>query len=180
MGRDKASLPFGTESLLERTIRSLETVTEDIVVVARVGQIVPTAHDVVRDPADGLGPLAALAAGLHAIGHDRAFVAACDMPFLRPAIVQRILSLGTGYEAAVPLISGYLMTTCAVYARDLAPRADDLIASGRRRLTDLVESARTRLIAADELRDLDPTLESFRNCNTPEEYAAALRDAGRG
>jgi hypothetical protein len=46
-------------------------------------------------------------------------------------------------------------------------------------LIDLVERTRTRLIRDVALRDVDPTLESFRNCNTPDEYDAALRDAGR-
>lgn len=178
MGRDKASLPFGDETLLDRTIRLLETVTSDIVVVAREGQVVPSAHQVVRDPVEGLGPLAGLAVGLRAIRGDRAFVAACDMPFLRPSLVERVIALSDGYEAAVPHIGGVLMTTCAVYGRGLAERADELIALGRRRLVDLVEHAHARLISDVELRAVDRTLESFRNCNTPDEYLAALRAAG--
>lgn len=178
MGRDKAALPFGGETLLHRTVRILETVVSDVVLVGREGQVLPTSRNAVRDAVEGLGPLAAIAAGLAAIRHDRAFVTGCDMPFLRPALVERMLTLSRGYEAAVPLVDGVAMTTCAVYARSLAPHAEALVAAGQLRLFDLMARSHTRLVAPGELTDVDPTLESFRNCNTPEEYVAALRDAG--
>jgi molybdopterin-guanine dinucleotide biosynthesis protein A len=40
---------------------------------------------------------------------------------------------------------------------------------------DLFETEATRLVTENELRDVDPTLRSLRNVNTPEEYAAILR-----
>jgi hypothetical protein len=33
-------------------------------------------------------------------------------------------------------------------------------------------------VTPEEIRAADAELHSFRNCNTPEEYRAALRDAG--
>jgi molybdopterin-guanine dinucleotide biosynthesis protein A len=42
----------------------------------------------------------------------------------------------------------------------------------------LLERARAREVDIDELRAVDPELASLRNTNTPEDYAAALHDAG--
>ena len=42
----------------------------------------------------------------------------------------------------------------------------------------LLEKCDARVIDVKELRDVDPNFDSLRNMNTPDEYQAALRDAG--
>ena len=41
-----------------------------------------------------------------------------------------------------------------------------------------METVSTRVVLADELREIDPQLGTLRNLNTPEDYEAALRDDG--
>lgn len=178
MGRDKASLPFGGETLLSRVVRIAQEAVDEVVLVAREGQRLPEGFEAVRDPAEGLGPLAGLLVGLRHVRGDRAFVTGCDAPFLRPAVIARLLELGHGHDAAVPLIDGHLMVTTAVYARSTAPVVESLVESRALRTRDLLDRIRARRVAADELRDVDPDLESFLTCNTPESYANALRRAG--
>jgi molybdenum cofactor guanylyltransferase len=178
MGRDKASLPFGAETLLARVVRTVKQVADDVVVVAREGQALPEGFEAVRDSAEGLGPLAGLMVGLHHVKADRAFVTACDLPFLRPALIGRLLDLSAGYDAAVPVIDAYPMMTTAVYSRSVGPVVEALVAKRALRARDLLDHVRVRRVQADELRDVDPDLDSFRTCNTPESYADALRRAG--
>jgi len=180
MGRDKALLSWGDLTLLEHVAALVAEVVPEVVLVARADQTFPfpKPYPIARDSADGLGPLAGLAAGLAAIDAERAFLVSCDVPFLRPALVQRLLELSDGYDAAVPEIDGFPMVTSAVYSKAALPVARELLAAGRLRPRFLLDSLKTRMVTADELRDVDPDLWSFRNCNTPEEYAAALRDAG--
>jgi len=178
MGRDKAGLPFGDETLASRVARLVGQVVGDVVLVAREGQVLPVGLEAVRDPAEGLGPLAGIAVGLEAVRGERAFVAACDMPLLRPTVVRRLLDLSEGYEAVVPLIDGFAMTTCAVYSRTTAALAAALVAERRLRPLFLVERVRTRYVGGEHFTDIDPDLESFRDCNTPERYAEALDRAG--
>ena len=59
-----------------------------------------------------------------------------------------------------------------------APQVQALLDAGRLRPFFLLESARTREIEVEELRSVDPQLDSLRNTNTPDDYQAALRDAG--
>jgi molybdenum cofactor guanylyltransferase len=177
MGRDKASLPFGGESLLARVMRIVRDVTPDVVAVAREGQFLPDGIVAVRDAAEGLGPLAGMAAGLRAVRSDRAFVTACDLPLLRPPLIRRIFELSDGYDACVPVIEGWPMTLCAVYRTSLAELADRLVEEGDVGPRTMLALVRTRLVEADELRDADPGLDSFRDCNTPQRYAAALARA---
>jgi len=180
MGRDKALLPWGDRTMVEHVAGLVAQVVPEVVLVARDGQSFPfpAPYPIARDSAEGLGPLAGLVAGLSAVEAERAFLVSCDVPFLRPALVQRLLDLSEGKDAAVPEIDGFAMVTTAVYSKAALPVARELLAARRLRPLYLLEALDTRIVTADELRDVDPELGSFRNCNTPEEYAAALRDAG--
>lgn len=180
MGRDKASLPFGPETMLERVVRVVSEVVDEVWVVAREGQAIPGDFPVVRDPADGLGPLAGLCAGLEAMAAERAFLTACDVPLLAPAYVERLLALAQGHPIAVPKIEDHFMVTSAVYSREVRVAARDLLARRRLRPLYLVESFDARIVTADELREVDPGLASLRDCNTPDSYASALAAAGYG
>jgi len=180
MGRDKATLPFGDQTMLERVVERVGRAVDEIVLVAREGQEIAGGYTVVRDEAEGLGPLAGLAAGLEAISAERAFLTACDAPLIEPAYVRRLLELAHGHAVAVPLIDGYHMTTSAVYSRDVLPLARELVAERRLRPLFLIEAVDARIVTEDELRAIDPELRSLRNCNTPAEYEQALRDAGIG
>jgi molybdopterin-guanine dinucleotide biosynthesis protein A len=181
MGRDKASLPFGDETLLSHVVAVVSAVVDEVLVVPRQGQELPPLPDhcrIARDDAEGFGPLAGLAAGLEATACEQAFLTACDAPLLREAYVERLFELAHGHPAAVPFIDGHYMVTSAIYGKALAPIARELIRQERRRPLFLVEAVDTRIIQADELRACDPELDSLRNCNTPEEYQEALRFAG--
>ncbi|XXX77121.1 molybdenum cofactor guanylyltransferase [Sorangium sp. So ce134] len=190
MGRPKAWLPFGGEALLQRVVRRLGEAAWPIAVVAAPGQALPPLPDgvlLVRDPVEGRGPMQGIAVGLEAVAPlaERAVVASTDAPFLHPALVRRLAELQAGGHAiAVPQADGRHHPLAAVYACSVRAEAAALLAEDRLRLSCLFERART-LVAGPELlledpalRAADPDLRSLRNVNTPEEYAAALRELG--
>jgi molybdopterin-guanine dinucleotide biosynthesis protein A len=179
MGQSKASLPFGSETLLERVVRIVAPQVEDVILAAAPSQSVPAGFDVVRDAGEGMGPLPALLGALPHVRHDCAFVVACDTPLLQPAIIPMLVGLSEGWDACVPLLDGVMMTTCAVYRPEAvlaAARCKD--ASFPSSLHGLVERLRVRMVQSQELRLADPELLSFKPCNTPEEYRQALQSAG--
>jgi molybdopterin-guanine dinucleotide biosynthesis protein A len=179
MGRDKASLPFGAETLLERVVRTIRDDVNGVIVAARPGQAVPGEVTVVFDEEKGAGPLLAVAAALALVETPLTIVLACDMPLLRPAVVRRLISLIGEADAAVPSVEGHWMTTCAVVRTARAiPAAAALAGAGERSLRALVNRLDTRTVSASAFRDVDPTLLSFVGCNTPEEYRRALAVAG--
>lgn len=179
MGRDKWSLPFGGETLLERTVHRVRQVCDEVWVVAREGQEIASGdYRIVRDPAEGLGPLAGLVTGLDAMAAERAFLTSCDVPFLNPEYVRRMLESSRGHPVAVPLLDGYHMSTSAVYAREVLPIARRLLREERLRPLFLIREVDALIVNEPELRQMDPGLQSFRNCNTREAYEQALRDAG--
>src|SRR5262245_44239294 len=101
MGRPKAWLPVGGELLLQRVVRVVRQAADPVVVVAAPGQDVPplpAGVDVVRDDIEGRGPLQGLAAGLAALEGtaEVAYLSACDVPFLTPEFVRRVVSILAG------------------------------------------------------------------------------------
>jgi molybdopterin-guanine dinucleotide biosynthesis protein A len=182
MGRPKAWLPFGGEFLLPRVVRLLGEAVAPVVVVAAPGQDLPPLPSevgVVRDPEEGRGPLQGLAAGLSALRGraDAAYASSCDAPFLRPAFVRRLVELIGERLVCVPRVGDYHHPLAAVYRVEVSETAARLLAERRPRPFFLFEAVPTRVVEEAELRDADPDFSTLRNLNTPEDYAAALREA---
>ncbi len=181
MGRPKAWLPFGEELMLPRVVRLLSTVVRPIVVVAAPDQEIPPVPAdvlVIRDEEKGRGPLQGLAAGLAALAGriEAAYASSCDVPFLRPEFVQRLIGLLGEYRICVPHVGDYHHPLAAVYRGEVLPTVRRLLAEDRLRPVFLFEAEPTRVVEAAELADVDPTFQTLRNLNTPEEYEQALRE----
>ncbi len=185
MGQPKAWLPVGDagrdERMLQRVVRILGEIVTPIVVVAAPGQEVPPlAGDVelAHDPVGARGPLQGVATGLTALATvvDKAYVATCDAPLMRPEFVRRLVDLSDGVDVAVPEGDGSLHPLSAVYRTGLAARADELLEAGRRRVVDLIDVCDARRVPVDDLRDVDSDLRSLVNVNNQEDYQAVLAE----
>ena len=183
MGRPKAWLPFGDELMLPRVVRILREVVDPVVVVAAPGQDVPPLPpeiEIVRDEEEGRGPLAGLAVGLAALAGkaDAAYLSSCDVPFLEPGFVRRVIDLLDGASIAVPRVGDYHHPLAAAYRISVLPHVRELLAANRLRPVFLFDAVPTRVIGPHELADIDPDFTSLRNLNAPEDYEAALRELG--
>lgn len=183
MGRDKATLPFGSEVLLQRVTRVLREWVAPIFVVAAADQDLPELPpdvSIVRDEFTGLGPMAGLAAGLAAIREtaDAAFVTSCDAPFLARDFVKSLIDALGDHDLAIPRDARFFYPLAAVYATRLAPTARALVTQRQLRVGSLAQRVRTREVDVADLRTSDPDLLSLVNINSPEEYLAALERAG--
>jgi molybdopterin-guanine dinucleotide biosynthesis protein A len=181
MGRPKAWLPFGDELMLPRVVRLLGEAVAPVVVVAAPGQDVPplpAGVEVVRDEEKGRGPLQGLAAGLaaHRGRAEAAYLSSCDVPFLRPGFVSRLVELLGNRAICVPRVGEYYHPLAAVYRVEVADAVARLLAEDRLRPFFLFEAVTTRVVTAVELADVDPAFQTLRNLNTPEEYEAARRE----
>ncbi|HSG69999.1 MAG TPA: molybdenum cofactor guanylyltransferase [Planctomycetaceae bacterium] len=184
MGRDKWALPWGDETLLQRTVRILSEVVNPIAVVAAAEQDVsglPTDAILVRDLISAQGPLGGLHAGLQALAQvkgppiEAAYVTACDTPLLKPEFVRAIIERLETHELAVAKEGGFHHPLAGVYRVSLIDRIEKLLRASRNRPLFLIEDSDSCEVEVEELRSIDPELDSLRNCNTPEEYEAVLK-----
>jgi molybdopterin-guanine dinucleotide biosynthesis protein A len=174
MGTDKGSLPFGDESMLERVVRIVRPIVDQVIVVARQGQQTPAGVKVVHDPIKDQGPLAGLAAGLAGSTSDLNIVVACDMPLIKPEVLQRLVSMIGDDDACVAVADGHASALCGVYRSRIADDAKALLDSGERRVMRLLDRIKTKRVDAALLRDIDPDLDTFISVDTPDKYADAI------
>ncbi len=178
MGRPKLSLPFAGELMLPRIVRILSQVVQPIVVVAAPDQELPALPDgvfITRDDRPHDGPLRGIACGLEYLQGlaDAAYVSSCDVPLLRPEFVRELVRRLADHEIVVPDENGFVHPLAGVYRVPLAAKAREILDAGGRRPLALIEQARSLRVDVNDLRTVDPQLESLRNLNTLEDYEAA-------
>jgi molybdopterin-guanine dinucleotide biosynthesis protein A len=183
MGLAKATLPFGPELMLQRVVRLLAGVVTPIVVVAAPEQALPDLPaDVIvtRDEREGRGPLQGLLAGLAALEPHAAaaYATSCDVPLLVPDFVRAMIAELGDDDIAVPIEGEFPHPLAAVYRTTVLPHIRELLSSDQLRPAFLYGRVKTRRLPVEELKAADPKLTTLRNLNRPEDYLAALAEAG--
>jgi len=172
MGRDKAFLPFGGTTLVERVASRLREACTDVLVVANTPE--PYQALGLRTVPDALPERRSLVGIYTGILHGGGpvFVCGCDMPFLCPPLIRHMGALAESADVVIPRVKDYEPLHAVYTPACLDPIHRVLAAGGRN--ADLLDYTHARVLTADELRRFDPDLQSLRNINTPEDYAAAL------
>jgi molybdopterin-guanine dinucleotide biosynthesis protein A len=179
MGADKAALPIEGEPLLRRVVGRLRLALPAVLVVgpAELALLVPGVR-VVLDSRPGMGPLAGLEAAFAASETPRAFVVACDMPFVAPVLVRAMADYAAAKAQdadAVVLRSGEGVEPLhAVYSATCLPIVTELLDAGTRSLHELLVRLHVVEFPAGEATRLDPSGLSAFNANTPTEWERAL------
>lgn len=179
-GVNKALLPVGGAPLIDRVVRALRPLTDQIILVGQLaaGLSVPDV-EVVPDALPGGSALVGVYSGLLAARSDVALVVACDMPFLSTPLLERIARLSEGYDAAVPRVGSHLEALHAAYRRSCLPMMREAIDIHHHKIIDFYPRLKVREVEEREILDLDPDLLSFFNVNTPADLDRANALAAR-
>jgi len=170
MGKDKAMLQSGSETMLMRAVKEMFKFTDQVIIASHSGErySIPGAIEV-KDRYAGQGPLAGIHAGLTATEREYAFVVAVDMPFFRADLARFLLERKEGYDVVVPVVGGYAEPLCAVYSRRCIGPIEELIERGRRKVVYLYDKVRVLKVKEEEWRKIaDGSV--FTNINTPQDY----------
>jgi molybdenum cofactor guanylyltransferase len=120
MGRDKATIQFGSQPLWERQLQVLRALgPERIFVSARTTPAwLPDYVELLLDDLPSRGPLSGLTKALVAMGTTHLVVLAVDLPFMIAEELNRSLELATGNCGVVPTLDGRFEPLAAVYPAD--------------------------------------------------------------
>lgn len=170
MGQNKALLPLGKGTLIEAVIARLREACPEILIVTNTPDLFRhLGVRMVPDALPGRHPLAGIYTGLLETG-GQAFVCACDMPFLNPALIRFLGSLSAGVDVVIPRCRGEFEPLHAVYTPACLDPIRRCVERGGR-TTGFLREVRVRVVETEEIRRFDPDLRSFANVNTPEDYA---------
>lgn len=174
-GRAKALLPLGSERIVDRLVRTLRQVVDDVVVMANDRQRYRGCGVPVHaDRMTGRGPGAGIHAALTATGADQLLVVAGDMPFVTTRFLAHLLALGRAVDVAVPRPADGYQPLCASYRASCLDVLARRLERDARKVSDLLAETTTHVLPADALRPFDPHGILLFNINTPADYARAL------
>lgn len=173
MGQDKALLPWRGRTLIEGLVAQMKELSDDVLVITgleiRYDDVldVPIFADEIKD----CGPMGGLYTGLKRARYDYSLAVACDMPLVGSALVELLSQEIDGrIQAIVPEVQGHRVPTLAIYHKKCLAVIERLLSQGRASLQDLVNSVPTKTLPENQLREVDPSLCSFTNVNTPEDW----------
>ena len=175
MGRPKHLLPTPQGTLIDHFVKELSPMFTEVLVVGRNLTLSRPGIRTVDDARPEQCPLVGIYSGLRAANTDLAFVLACDLPFIKPELVQYLLSCAHEVDIVVPVVEGYYEPLCAVYRRTAIPVAENILDAGGRKITKIYHHLRLHKVTEREIRKFDPDLASFVNLNTPKELRLLLQ-----
>jgi len=166
MGRDKASIVFEGETLLERAVRTMKDVVDDVVILGGERALPGVVR--VRDAIEGAGPLAGLVSAFHVAGGGPVLLLAVDLPGVDSALLQRCAdALVRSDQAVIVRHASTLQPLCGAYGPGLDDLAHDRLASDD-------TSMRSFLEGVPLLTMIDVPEPAIRNLNTPEDLSPSV------
>ena len=176
MGRDKALLELGGETVARRLLRVLRECAEELIIVGNAPERFEREDvPVIPDDAPGLGVVGGIATGIRAMRGETGIVIACDMPFLSGDLLRFVAaSVGDADGALIESEKGY-EPLCAAYRKTLLPTLDRMIAEGDLAAQRIVERGNLRVLDVAELECAGFDRRRLFNMNTPEDWETARR-----
>jgi molybdopterin-guanine dinucleotide biosynthesis protein A len=164
MKRDKALLPAPDKPLIEGVLARVEGLFAEVLVSVSPGRRYDfLSFPQILDPAEGLGPLAGILAGLKAARHDPVFVLACDIPVLDRGFIGDLVAAAEGFDIAVPRTSKGLEPLLAIYRKTVIDPIERLLADGKRSVLDLFPLSAGRTSSTSATRPGSATSTRRRN-----------------
>lgn len=175
MGKNKALLELGGRRVIDRVIGVMGKLFPTLFLVTNTPDAYAfTGIETVQDAIPEGGSLIGLYTGLRHATTAKAFVVACDMPFLNEALIRRIIETSGDEAAIIPRTPDGLQPLHALYAATCVPALSRVVESGEKRIQKACEALPVCEFGWDEISLLDPEGLSFMNVNTPEEWERAV------
>jgi len=174
MRTNKAFLEVGQEKIIERTVKKLQELFPEVIIVTNEPE--PYRYlgtKVVSDLIPGLGPLSGMQAGLEASTHQLNFIIACNLPFMEPRLVRYMVQQAQGFDVVVPQMGDYLQPLHAVYAKTCLPLITQCLQKSITKVIAFYHQVRVKYVGEAQLEQFGDPQRMFYNVNTPEELSRA-------
>ncbi len=149
---DKSLFNYKGIPLIEHVSSRLTPLFENIVIIADDdSKYSSLGFEVYADIIPNLGPIGGIYTALTMAKTERAFIVACDMPFLNSGFIEYMLQIPRQYDVVIPKIGELYEPLHAVYSRPCLPFIIELIDSGDKRITQILEKVSSRYVTEDEI-----------------------------
>ena len=170
MGENKAFIEIEGVPIIDRIHTLFGNLFQEVVIVTNQRDLfLDLEAKIYSDLIPHRGVLGGLYTGLFFSSFRYSFCVACDMPFLKEAVIQYLIKNIEDYDVIVPKTNDGLQPLHAIYSKNCLGPIKQIIEQEKYKITDLYPMVKVRIIEEKEWIDLDPMAESFININTPEE-----------
>jgi len=184
MGRDKALLPLGGQTLLERALALAHRIGPRVAVLGPREKYAVTGERIIEDEFSDCGPLAGIHAALGASGTDLNLILSVDMPFVPLEFFTYLLDRARSRPAVqvvVPRIGGIVQGTCVACHHSFRSVCESRLKLGLCKVEDAIKLASPEYVEEEEIRARGISPDVFRNLNTPEDLTEVQNlDGQRG
>lgn len=177
MGLDKALLPFDGKTLIERVIKRVRTIADELIIITNnPGAYAFLNLPLFTDLIPGRGALGGLYTALMAASCQFVGVVACDMAFVNPSLLAaaKELCISTRADIVIPDSGEGLEPFHAIYRREnCIPKIEMAIQNQKWRVDSWFEEVIIYKLGPDMIVRYDPEMNCFFNINTPEDLEKA-------
>lgn len=168
MGRDKATLPLGGDTMSQLLIKKYAAVGDVAVSVDRAGRFPHNGALELVDEHPGMGPINGIISAFSQTAATEIFLTATDLPYGDVQLAQHLVSQLDGCDACVIKHNGRAEPLFAAYSRASLTAARECLESEERALKCVLEKLNIRYLSPSDLQawDLERIL---LNINTPEQ-----------
>jgi len=177
-GANKALADWKGAPLVQAVVNSLLEVLPRVLVVTKNAAELAFLRSgrvrVIEDLCADGHPMGGLFTALQGLDTGHAFVAACDMPFVRPELISALWQSRADYDAVIPVWREKRQPLCGVYSRACVGMIRASIEADSLGISRLFDDLRTRFMLEGEVAGVDPLGLSFMDIDTREDYERAM------
>lgn len=174
MGYNKALMKLGNMTMIERVIKPLENIFENIIVVTNDEKEYTMLNNVkfTRDyiNIEEKNSLIGLYSGLKDSNTLHIFVIGCDMPFLNTDLVLHMINSLKDEDVIIPFVNGYYEPLYAIYSKRCIPEFEKLLEKKWYKIIDAFNNIAIKRIVEDDVKKFDPSMRCFENINTYQQF----------
>jgi molybdopterin-guanine dinucleotide biosynthesis protein A len=165
MGFDKGLADFRGKPLIQYSIEILQPICSRIIISTNSPAYHKLGFPVQIDILPGAGPMGGIYSSLLHSETEHNLVLPCDMPFVTPGLLQRILENREGYQVVLPASKpGFPEPLIGYYHKNNITAMPGFIERGNVKLIDYIETTFYRIIPVYSDSN------QFININTPEDF----------
>jgi molybdopterin-guanine dinucleotide biosynthesis protein A len=176
-GRNKAFLPIGNQTVLEKILNTFQNFFQEILLVTRQPELYRGKPvRIVQDIYEARSSLTGIHAGLVHAQTEFVLVAACDAPFIRPELIRLLLGeIQPESDVIVPQKHQHYEPLCAVYSKRCIPFIEDQLNRSDFKILNFFDKIHLKILPIEKIMSADEEMISFYNLNTPEAYQECLK-----
>lgn len=174
MGTNKAMLPIGATSLIERVFGVLSGLCDEMIISINKETDISLKAKTIVDSYKNAGPAGGVLTALKASKNDINLIASCDTPFISTQLYEFLLGFAQDYEIVIPANGKNTEPLLGIYRRSAIAKLEQAITTGEFSMRRIAERCRTKIIDIGRETDFNAS-HIFFNINNIHQYREALR-----